>query len=54
MNKGELVAKVAKDAVITKAQAEAAFNSLIEGVTNTLKKGRIIVLDPQALEQQSY
>ncbi len=39
MNKGDLVGKIAKDAGITKGQAEAAFNSLIGGVTGTLKKG---------------
>ena len=44
MNKGDLVAKIAKDACITKGQAEAAFNSLIEGITATLKKGQKVTL----------
>lgn len=39
MNKGDLVGKIAKDAGITKAQAEAAFDSLLEGVRWALKKG---------------
>ena len=39
MNKGELVSAMAKDAGITKAQAEAALNSFVENVTNALKKG---------------
>ena len=44
MNKGDLVAKIAKDACITKGQAEAAFNSLIEGITATLRKGQKVTL----------
>lgn len=39
MNKGELVSAIAKDAGITKAQAETALNSFVENVTNALKKG---------------
>lgn len=39
MNKGDLVAKIAKDACITKAQAEAAFDATLEGIQSALKKG---------------
>lgn len=39
MNKGDLVAKIAKDAGITKAQAEAAFDATLEGIQSALKKG---------------
>ena len=44
MNKGDLVAKIAKDAGLTKSQAEAAFNSLIGGVTASLKKGQKVTI----------
>ena len=40
MNKGDLVAKIAKDTGISKAQAQKAFNSLIAGITASLKKGQ--------------
>lgn len=40
MNKGDLVGKVAKEAGITKRQAEAAFESLIKGIVSSLKKGQ--------------
>jgi len=39
LNKGDLVGKLAKDADITKSKAEAAFNSLIQSITISLKKG---------------
>lgn len=39
MNKGDLVAKIAKDARLTKAQAEAAFDATLEGIQSALKKG---------------
>ena len=39
MNKGDLVAKIAKDAYITKAQAETAFDAVFEGIKGSLKKG---------------
>jgi len=38
MNKSELVEKLAKDAGITKTQANAALDSFTETVTKTLKK----------------
>ncbi len=44
MNKGDLVGKMAKDAGITKSQAEASFNSLIKGVTASLKKGQKVTI----------
>ncbi len=40
MNKGDLVGKIAKDAGLTKRQAESAFDSLITGVASALKKGQ--------------
>ncbi|NLT65194.1 MAG: HU family DNA-binding protein [Acidobacteria bacterium] len=44
MNKGDLVGKIAKDTGLTKPQAEAAFNSLIRGVTASLKKGQKVTI----------
>jgi DNA-binding protein HU-beta len=44
LNKGDLVAKLAKDAGITKSQAEAAFKSLVGSVTAALKKGQKVTL----------
>lgn len=44
LNKGDLVGKIAKDAEITKGQAETAFNSLIGGVTGALKKGQKVTI----------
>jgi DNA-binding protein HU-beta len=44
LNKGDLVGKIAKDAGITKAQAEAAFNALIDGVKAALKKGQKVTI----------
>jgi DNA-binding protein HU-beta len=39
VNKQEVVAKIAKDAGITKTTAAAAIDSLIDGITRSLKKG---------------
>lgn len=39
MTKAELVAKVAKDAKLSKAAAEKALNSILDNVTKALKKG---------------
>lgn len=39
MNKADLIAKIAIDAGISKAQAEKALNSFTSSVTATLKKG---------------
>jgi DNA-binding protein HU-beta len=44
LNKGDLVDKIAKDAGTTKVQAEAAFNSLIGGITSSLKKGQKVTI----------
>jgi len=44
MNKAELIAKIADDAGITKAAAERALASFIEGVTMALKKGNKVSL----------
>lgn len=44
MNKSDIVAKIAKDAGLTKSKAEAAFNSLIAGITASLKKGRKVTI----------
>lgn len=38
MNKGDLVEKISKDTGITKGKAEAAFNSIVGGITTALKK----------------
>ncbi len=40
MNKGDLVGKIAKDAGLTKRQAEKAFDSLVGGIASALKKGQ--------------
>ena len=42
MNKQELIAKVAKDTGSSKAGAAAAVESLIDGITKSLKKGQPI------------
>ena len=39
MTKAELVAKVAKDAKITKAAANKSIDAVIDGITKALKKG---------------
>jgi len=39
MNKQEIVAKIAKEAGLTKTSAAAAVDSLIDGITKALKKG---------------
>jgi DNA-binding protein HU-beta len=44
LNKGDLVGKIAKDAGITKGQAEAAFNSLVGAITASLKKGQKVTI----------
>jgi len=44
MTKADLVAKIAKDATISKASAEKALNSFTGNVTDTLKKGGKITL----------
>jgi DNA-binding protein HU-beta len=39
MNKQELIAKIAKDIGSSKSNAAAAVDSLIDGITKSLKKG---------------
>ncbi len=40
MTKEELINKIAKEAKVTKAQANKALNAAIDGVTSSLKRGR--------------
>jgi DNA-binding protein HU-beta len=42
MNKQELISKIADDTGITKANAAAAVESFIEGITKSLKKNQSI------------
>jgi DNA-binding protein HU-beta len=42
MNKQELISKIAKDTRSSRATAAAAVESLIEGITKSLKKGDTI------------
>ncbi len=44
MTKAELVAKIAKDAELTKIQAQKALNSFIETTTTALKAGDKVAL----------
>jgi DNA-binding protein HU-beta len=44
MNKGELVDAVAKDAKISKAEAQSAVDSVVDNVTATLKQGNKVTL----------
>ena len=44
MNKATLIDKIATDAEITKSDAASAVDSLIDGVTTTLKKGQRVTL----------
>ena len=39
MNKQDIIAKVAKDTGLRKASAAAVVDSIIDGITNSLKKG---------------
>ena len=42
MNKQDVVAKIAKDTGMTKTSAAAAIESLIDGITRSLKKGNSV------------
>jgi DNA-binding protein HU-beta len=42
MNKQDLINKIAKDVGVSKANASAAVESLIDGITKSLKKGQPI------------
>lgn len=44
MNKKELTTKMSSDAGITSRQAEKAFNSLIDGIKDSLKKGKRVTI----------
>jgi DNA-binding protein HU-beta len=44
LNKGDLIAKIAKDTEIPKTQAEAVLNSVINGITSAMKKGQKVTL----------
>ncbi len=44
MNKGDLVDKIAGNAGLSKVQAGTALNSLIDGITGTLRKGDRVTL----------
>ena len=44
MNKSDLISKIAGDAGVTKAQAQAALNSFIAATTGALKKGDKLIL----------
>ncbi|MBI4482702.1 MAG: HU family DNA-binding protein [Acidobacteria bacterium] len=44
MNKSDLVDRIAKDAKITKVQADAAINSSISAITGALKKGQKVTV----------
>ena len=44
MNKADLIAKLSKDAGITKEKANLAIDSLVDGVTKGLKKGSRVTL----------
>lgn len=44
MNKSEIIAKIAADAEITKAEAQRALNSFTNAITDTLKNGDQIAL----------
>lgn len=44
MNKGQLISKIAEDAGLTKVQATAALDAVVDGVTGTLKSGDKLTL----------
>jgi DNA-binding protein HU-beta len=44
MNKAELIAKIAEDAEVSKKQAGAALDSVIDAITTTLKAGEKVTL----------
>lgn len=44
MTKTELVAKMAEDAEITKSAANVAFDSLIDSITKSVKKGNKVTI----------
>ena len=44
MNKGDLIDRVAADAGISKAQADRAIDSMLGGITDSLRKGHRVTL----------
>jgi len=44
MNKAQLVESIAERSQLSKSQAEAALNALVESVTQTLKNGEAVTL----------
>ncbi len=44
MNKADLIEKIAKDARISKTAASKALDSLVDGITKSLKKGDRVAL----------
>lgn len=44
MTKADLIEKMAKDAEISKAAAGKALNSMVDGITATVKKGKKVTL----------
>jgi len=44
MNKQELIGKIASDAGITRTAAATAIDSMIDGITSSLKKGQRVTL----------
>lgn len=44
MNKGDLVSKIADTAGITKGQAEASLNAVLDGITDALKNDESVTL----------
>ncbi|MDH5750825.1 MAG: HU family DNA-binding protein [Deltaproteobacteria bacterium] len=44
MTKAELIEKIAKDAKVSKSVATTALNSVIQGVTQSLSKGKTVTL----------
>lgn len=44
MNKAALIGKIAEDACITRSAAATAMNSMLEGITYSLKKGQRVTL----------
>jgi DNA-binding protein HU-beta len=44
MNKAAMIGKIAGDAGITRAAASSAVESLIEGITSSLKRGQRVTL----------
>ena len=44
MNKGQLISKISEDAGLTKVQASAALEAVVDGVTGTLRAGDKLTL----------